>query len=614
MPRRLSENLWVFEDTANVYVVRDGASCVLIDFGSGVVLDHLPELGITQVDWILHTHHHRDQCQGDNRAVELGIPIAVPAHERHLFEDAENFWRNRRVYHLYYVRNDFNTAVSNIPVAASLHDYETLQWRNIDFQILPSPGHTPGSISLLAEIDDRTVAFTGDLVHSPGKILTLHDTQFQYGGIEGVDLGAHSLLQLALRSPSLVCPSHGMPFEDADRALRETAAKLADYVRFMGASPTIDNRPYAISPHLIVSHQTDSSFYAIVSDTGRAMLIDYGAASDIAWTFEKATAPTARIRFVEHTLDQLRNDFGVTSIDVVIPSHMHDDHVNGIPHLAHTIGTQVWCLDVIAEVLEHPRGFNLGCLLGAPIGVDRVLRSGEVFSWQEFEFEIVHSPGHTEYQMALHAVIDNSRVAFTGDAFFPPNKTESAYYNVIYRNHVEHDSHLKSLDELVKRGPTLLCPGHGKPFSIEPAGLAATRARLEAHQRYFFDLLPDGAVDIGLDPSWVKIYPYQPVVAPGADLALEIRAQNYGSAVLELSVELVVPAAWSIKAGGLRLRIPARGHAVLPVAVAIPTDWAPPAARFAIAVDVHANGRHLGQIAEAICEVAGMAPNLESWA
>ena len=98
--RKISENLYLLEDTCNVYLVRDGNHGVLIDFGSGKILDYLPDLGVTRVDWILHTHHHRDQCQGDDVAVARSIPIAVPAHERHLFADAENFWRNRRVFHL----------------------------------------------------------------------------------------------------------------------------------------------------------------------------------------------------------------------------------------------------------------------------------------------------------------------------------------------------------------------------------------------------------------------------------------------------------------------------------------------------------------------------------
>ncbi len=86
---RISENLWLFEDTCNVYLVRHQGRGLLIDFGSGHILNFLNELGISRIDWILHTRHHRDQAQGDRRAVSERIPIAVPRHERHLFESAE---------------------------------------------------------------------------------------------------------------------------------------------------------------------------------------------------------------------------------------------------------------------------------------------------------------------------------------------------------------------------------------------------------------------------------------------------------------------------------------------------------------------------------------------
>jgi glyoxylase-like metal-dependent hydrolase (beta-lactamase superfamily II) len=160
-PQKLSDNLFLFEDTCNVFVVRDGSRAVLIDFGSGKVLDHLRDMGVSQVDWILHTHHHRDQCQGDLRAAAQRIPIAVPAHERHLFADAENFWRNRRVFHLYYMRNDFNTITHNIPVSRLLTDYSTFRWRKHDFFIFPTPGHTLGSITILATVDGRKLGFHG---------------------------------------------------------------------------------------------------------------------------------------------------------------------------------------------------------------------------------------------------------------------------------------------------------------------------------------------------------------------------------------------------------------------------------------------------------------------
>ena len=231
-PEKISENLFVFEDTCKVYVIRDGARAVLIDFGSGKVLDHLRDLGINKVDWILHTHHHREQCQGDWRAVERGIPIAVPAHERHLFADAENFWRNRRIYHLYYVRNDFNTITRNIPVARPLADYSTFRWGATDFFILPTPGHTLGAITLIASIDGKRTAFTGGLIHSPGKIQNLYDTQINYGGAEGIDLGIYSLARLGEQKPELLCPSHGEVMRDPEAAIPRTIERLTEYYRF----------------------------------------------------------------------------------------------------------------------------------------------------------------------------------------------------------------------------------------------------------------------------------------------------------------------------------------------------------------------------------------------
>jgi glyoxylase-like metal-dependent hydrolase (beta-lactamase superfamily II) len=243
--RKLSENLYLFEDTCNVYVIRDGSSCVLIDFGSGAVIQQLAQAGISKVEWILHTHHHRDQCQGDQKAMAKGIPIAVPAHEKHLFADAENFWRNRRVFHLYYVRNDFNTITRNIAVEKALTDYSTFRWHNFDFFVLPTPGHTLGSITLVTTVDGRKVAFSGDLMHSPGKILNLHDTQVNYGGSEGIDLGIYSLARLREQKPALMAPSHGEPLDDPETAIRETMRRLSDYYRFQtGQDPSDMGLPF----------------------------------------------------------------------------------------------------------------------------------------------------------------------------------------------------------------------------------------------------------------------------------------------------------------------------------------------------------------------------------
>ena len=126
------------------------------------------------------------------------------------------------------------------------------------------------------------------------------------------------------------------------------------------------------------------------------------------------------------------------------------------------------------DIFENPRGHNLGCILGEPLKVARAFRHGETFRWEEFEFEMTHSPGHTEYQMALFATIDGNRVAFTGDAFFPTQKDGTLRHNLIFRNHVENDSHLKSIRNLIEHEPTMICPGHGRPFAVDRQAMLTT--------------------------------------------------------------------------------------------------------------------------------------------
>jgi glyoxylase-like metal-dependent hydrolase (beta-lactamase superfamily II) len=110
----------------------------------------------------------------------------------------------------------------------SLFDYSTFRWSKTDFFVLPTPGHTLGSITLVAAIDGKRTAFSGDLMYAPGKIVNLYDTQVNYGGTEGIDLGSYALMQRDEQKPELLCPSHGEPLNDPGDGIRETRRKLVD--------------------------------------------------------------------------------------------------------------------------------------------------------------------------------------------------------------------------------------------------------------------------------------------------------------------------------------------------------------------------------------------------
>ena len=98
---RLSPSLYWYRDTCNVYLLVRGDRGLLIDFGSGGVLEHLAEAGVREIEWVLHTHHHRDQCQGDHLLAARGVPIAVPEREAALFAETDAFWRLKRIYDNY---------------------------------------------------------------------------------------------------------------------------------------------------------------------------------------------------------------------------------------------------------------------------------------------------------------------------------------------------------------------------------------------------------------------------------------------------------------------------------------------------------------------------------
>lgn len=585
---------------------------MLVDFGSGHVLNLLGEIGISKVDGIVHTHHHRDQCQGDARAVAQRIPIHVPEHERHLFEDAENFWRNRRVFHLYFVRNDFFTVTQNLPVAGVLRDYETFRWGAFELLLYPTPGHSLGSLTLVGVVDGRKVAFTGDLIHSPGKVANLYDLQYNYDSPDGVDFAIFSLARLRELAPEVVCPSHGEPFTNPAAGIDDLMGKLKGWYQLYspGSDLTVDNKPYAVTPHLIASTLTCSSFYALISESGKALFVDYGSASNNFIDSYLDAAPVHdRIRFVEHTIPELKGRYGLKSVDVAMPSHMHDDHLNGFPHLARRYSTKIWCYENMVDILENPRGNNLGCTLPEPIKVDRSFRHGDTFKWEEYQFTVCHSPGHTEYQMAMFVDVDGARVAFTGDAFFP-TRGGAPYqlrHNLIFRNWVENDSHVKSMRTILEHEPTLVAPGHGKPFISNKADLEDLKRRLEKQQEYFRSVIADRDCNFGLNPSWVRLYPYQLLARTGSGSTVELRVRNYRTQPMRLEAALVLPAGWKASPDVLHLTIPPGEEGKEGFLLTIPEAWDRSRPRLAIAADLMVDGQYLGQVAEGVVDVQFLA-------
>jgi glyoxylase-like metal-dependent hydrolase (beta-lactamase superfamily II) len=599
--QRLSDHLYRFEDTCNVYALISEGGAVLIDFGTGAVLDHLGEIRAGRAAAILHTHHHRDQCQGDHRASAEGIPIYVPEHERRLFEHAELFWASKQLFDMYNVRNTYFSLTQDVPVAGSLEDFAHWSWGSYTFTVLPTPGHTMGSITLLVQVDERVVAFTGDLLYAPGKVQTMYDMQYNYGAVDGVEAAILSLGNLGRRDPDLLCPSHGEPMADAPDAMRRTRQNLKDFFSLMsgGMLPNDEIDFVPVTPHLLAATYACSYFYVLTSDSGKALLVDFGAPNfSLFYPANKYFEDGEHVRFVEHSLERLQRQYGVRKIEAVLPSHYHDDHINGIPYLQRELGVECWAYENMREILENPRGELIGCVLPTPIRVTRTFREAERLSWEGYEFTIHHTPGHADYHMGMFGTIDGRSVAFSGDNIFP---LSGSIPSLIYRNHVHKTSHQQTARLYLEYIPEILCTGHDLQREVRPRVYKRFAEKSSQMTQLFETLLP-GEANFGLEPSWVQIRPYQSLAAPGDVLDLQVRVTNFHDRPATAEVTLALPAGWSCDppVSGLEIGPGARGAA--PFHVRIPESYAFPYPRVAIAADVTLDGRRLGQVTEATVE------------
>ena len=618
---RLSEHLYRFADTCNIYIIVDSNEALLIDAGSGAVAGALAETGAAGIEWVLHTHHHRDQCAGTPALAAAGARVAVPEHERHLFEEAELFWRTRRVYDNYDDRNTFFTAARDVAVDAVLEDYETFTWRGYRFEVVPAKGHTRGSSMLIATIDGQRVAFTGDLMSAGGRLYQLHAMEYAYGGMEGIAFTIESIDVLARRGVQTAYPSHGDAISDVAGDIARLRRRLADCValgngvRVAGANVNLpashflpDGRLQPLSRHLLWGGPwTCSNFYVVLSDSGKAMFVDYGHSLATHMHVGAEQHGQESMRFVAHHLEELREDYGVTGFDLVVPTHIHDDHTCGIPYLQRHHGTRCWALGEVAQVLEDPAAWaSTPCTHPRPIRIDRHLHDGESFAWEEYRFDIYHAPGQTEFHSVYAGLIDGRRVAFTGDNFFVADVLRAGatiskpYQTTVMRNSFQLGMHRRCAEVMRRVDPELICPGHRDVIDCSKQQLDEYADFIARKERAFRNLVAEPA-DHYVDLFWARLLPYLATAKPGRTVEYRLMLRNNLERDATYTAELDPPPGWSAGApASVRLRAGERGEVALHAAAPAAGDGVRRLVTAQIAVD----GQPQGAIAEALVTVA----------
>lgn len=590
-------------DTCNVYLIETGnAAAVAIDFGSGDVVRVAEDLGLTITD-VLMTHHHRDQGQGLPVAVERGIHIHVPPVEIDLFRDVEEMWQSTRLDNNYGLRQDRFSLLESVPVDATVPEYRELEFGDTRIRVVPTPGHTMGSVSYLRERNGEILAFTGDLIYAPGKVWSIAASQWSYSNQEGSAMTVLSALSLGDLAPDVLLPSHGEVMRDGRTALADLVETMQEYVDSRRPYPwdlrdRLRNPFRPITQHLLLNHTSVSCSYVLLSKTREALLIDYGY--DMTTGILNETDRSSRRPWLA-SLPALKKQYGVSRISVALPTHYHDDHLAGMPLLRDVDGTELWVPENFSDIIADPLENDLPCQWYDAIVADRVLNLGEPFRWNEYTITPHEQPGHTHYAVAYELEVDGVVVMFTGDQQegrgIPGERRE--YLNYQYRNRFALGDYRKSAELYRRVAPGLLATGHWEPRWVEEGYLDYLAIEGEAVDSVHRRVLPLEEFEVPVDGVFARITPYRGRWQASERRELVVSVRNPFSEPAASVVSLVLPAGWTVGASVVEFELGA--HETRDIRFDVVTG--PIRRRARIAADVTIGELRLGQHAESIVDI-----------
>ena len=609
-------NLFTWTDTCNVHIVRDGDTALLIDLGDGSVLDHLEEIGVKRVEWILFTHHHREQCQGAPKLKGRNVKLAAPEAERALFENPASYRKMIvrlgdpfTVHGSSYVR----PAVEPIKLDQTFQRMDTFTWRGREFRCVDTRGNSPGGMSYFLNEGGRWLAFTGDVMMDGAKMHTWFDTDWDYGFAAGVWAIANGTGQIAAYNPAWMLPSHGPAIANAKKQIEEFQQKLFNLERLLvrgypvmsfaaaaqdkTSQPTVVPNVWQVSPHVFKFRGPSfaPNFYMILADSGRALVVDCGL---------------IQTNILDTALEGMRQKLGLKAIDAMVLTHMHGDHFLQAPHLKKNWGTQFWALDRMKDVCERPEAFDYAAPIQSyGIGVDRIkfdrlFKSGETFDWEGFRFTIDWMPGQTEFGLCLTGMIDGRKVAFTGDNIFgnPADPKQSGHEAMSSRTSgILEEGYIVAAEYLTKLKPDILLGGHSFVMDQPAAFIERYRKWSYEMRDAFKSLSSEPEYRWWFDPFWVRAEPYRVAVKRGESVEVTVNVRNFEAKPLAFDILPHAPPGLSATSGRWTGTVPAQGRTQFTLRLAAAPD-ATPGIRH-VAFDITRGGKRLGELFDCIVEV-----------
>ena len=492
---------------------------------------------------VLLTHHRRDVVWKAGAARASGAAVVAPEQERDLIENPNEFWDTFTENRFHdYAQQSTKILGQSVAISRWVKEGDVVEWRGLQFKVLETPGYTRGAVSYVATIDDKKIAFTGDLIYGDGMLFDLYSFQDAiteanirgYHGYGGRLAGlVTSLRKIAAAKPDLIVPARGPAIDEPQVAIEKLVSRVQalyhNYLstnalhwyfkedrmrvcgeRILGKGADIELMPYSLhekTPDWIFEHATSR---LLISDEGHGFLLDCG------------------YQRVIDAVKKLMTTGLVKQVDGIFVTHYHDDHTDMVQAAAEEFNCPVYATPEYEDILTNPAAYHMPAMTSNPIKNIKAMPSGETMSWQEFKLTFQFFPGQTYYHGALLArKTDERPVFFIGDAFAPSGIDD---YCVLNRNLVHQGGgfrlcfqKLRQIDE-----PFWLVNEH-IPFVFEFAAneMDYLERRYDQRIEILDELFPWDAPNYGIDEQWAMFYPYGVATKSSVTLDFEVRITNH---------------------------------------------------------------------------------------
>ena len=522
----ITENIYCFDkDCCRVYIIRNGADAVLIDFGSGGVLEELPAMGITTIHAVYITVPQRNHCQGLSR-LPPGVPVYYPAGTEEILErfavKPGNPVRFSLFPGVYEIPSSLNNPGSPPP---------KIQFGDYVISPLRIGGFMECQTAYFADSVNERICFSGDAIYAPGKIYAAYNFEHMHHTGTGQSRGVEALRLLRMARPDMLCPAHGEVMRgNTFEALTLTMDRLNQLAQFYETNcpevPASHRIPCTkgcfqqVSEHIWMR----GNIYVVISEAKKALLIDFYEQDD---------------EHVRQFLKEFEACFPGTAIERILISHFHFDHWVGINELRKYADFEVICSNYLKPALENPPAFKRPFQYFPGIKVDCGYADNETFKWHEYTFGVFEFPGQTDLHAGYFAVIDSRKVFFSGDNFYPAQQWGGTGGFSSFNGGDPENGWRRSIKLLLRLEPEWVLASHMHPFMFR-------RADFERRLDWTYEIV-DAMKEIAADDHYqltfnqhiFKVFPYSQPAAES--FSVEFTVMNPAKTIAVLEVTPVTP-------------------------------------------------------------------------